>query len=248
MRRLWSTQCFLGEQRKATQVHQVIVIKLFGWLVAVVNCNRGSTTIVRFGATQLTSGLNVFSEHLLFVDKLRVVEEPRLLAVRRRILISAAQGSSFRTIRQKDVTRNYRPGLQNLFVDASSQATVFRDRWPLNWSSHHGLRVFAGALHWCLRPNGRALDPFRLSRHVFLGGIVRTNFLVIPVPYVVEEAPNNISIPLYHLILWPEVPRTKLWIGFEIAHDFREVGLDLRHVASPGRISIYPFNCFVFAV
>ena len=92
------------------------------------------------------------------------------------------------------------------------------------------------------------MDPFHLSWHIFLRGIVWADFLVVPVPYVVEKAPYNIGVALYHLILRPKVPRAKLWVFFEIAHDFGEVGLNLRHVASSGRISIDAFYCFVLAV
>lgn len=66
---------------------------------------------------------------------------------------------------------------------------------------------------------------------VLIGWIVWTNFLEIPMPNIIEKAPDNIRIAINQQLNWPEVPGTELGKLFKIFHHFYEVCLNLRYVS-----------------
>ena len=77
--------------------------------------------------------------------------------------------------------------------------------------------------------------------------IIRTNFLKMPMPNVIKETPYYILISIYHVMLWPQITSAKFWELFEMAQNFGEICLHLRHVASRW-ISSKAFNNIIFAI
>ena len=73
----------------------------------------------------------------------------------------------------------------------------------------------------------RSFDWYFLFLLDWLGGVIWTNFLMAPVPYVIEEAPNYVFVAVDYFILRPEVPGAKFWKFLEVIQDFLEIGLDL---------------------
>jgi hypothetical protein len=62
---------------------------------------------------------------------------------------------------------------------------------------------------------------------MLISWVIGTYLLVVPVPDVVEEAPNRIFVAIDNLLLRPEVSGAKSWEIFEKAHNFHKIGLDL---------------------
>jgi len=60
--------------------------------------------------------------------------------------------------------------------------------------------------------------------------VVDANLVEVPVPDVVEQAPNNVTFAFNNLVLRPEVPRGKPGEFLEEAQNFVEIGLDCGHV------------------
>ena len=77
-------------------------------------------------------------------------------------------------------------------------------------------------------------------------GIIRAYFLVLPVPDIIEEAPNYVFISINHLILSPKISRAKFRKFFEIIQDLLEIDLNLCQIAFL-RISRNAFDNLLFA-